>query len=138
MDLQTSLETLKKLARGVNPINEEAFPKDSPYNHPDIIRALYLVVEQLSSSTKLKKSLDSRRDSNRAKGLPSNTGLPWSDVSRTTLAQEFEKGTTVPELAQRFERSRTAIAAELKRQGLISEQQIVALGLPLPHFGGRV
>jgi len=43
------LEILQALAAGTDPITGEVFPADSPYNQPEIIRALFFAISQLEA-----------------------------------------------------------------------------------------
>jgi len=132
MELNQAIETVRKLARGIDPQDSEAFGKDSPYNHPDVIRSLYTILEHLPRQ---KKSIAQRQAENVDKGLPKNTGLPWSDEARQFVAESFQNGKQIDELAKVQERSRTAIVAELHRQGVIGAEKAAELGLVLAQRG---
>ena len=43
MDIFEARSIVKSLAKGVNPVTGEVFGDESPYNHPHIIRALFVV-----------------------------------------------------------------------------------------------
>ena len=119
---------IKKLINGTNPLTDEELPLDSVYNQPEIIRAL-VTLEDCASQPTRKRSVEERQSENVAKGLPQNSGLPWSDTSREEVAREFKEGREIDDLAKEQGRSRTAIIAELKRQGIISAEEAVQYGL---------
>jgi hypothetical protein len=119
MELRESRNIVKTLAQGVHPITGEVFPSESPYNDPQVIRALFSILE---FAKKPRKSVEERRRENHELGRPMNAGLPWSEHDRTHVAEEFRGGKTVEELADALERSRGAIHAELIRQGLVEPE----------------
>ena len=41
MDISEARAIIKTLAKGVDPFTGEVFAEDSPYNHPQVIRALF-------------------------------------------------------------------------------------------------
>jgi len=42
-----SKQLIEYLAKGIDPITGKVLPNESPYNNPDIIRALFLAVKAL-------------------------------------------------------------------------------------------
>jgi hypothetical protein len=124
MDIKRSTEILRSLANGADPATGEAYPADSPYNQPEVIRALYACIRYLEQSPKRgPKTHGMRQADNLARGRPKNAGLPWTTEMRDDLATAFQSGTSPLELAERFERTRGSILAELQKQGLISEAE---------------
>ncbi|QDP01665.1 hypothetical protein [Thalassotalea sp. PS06] len=122
MDIQKPLQTLASLARGVDPISKQAFAKDSPYNHPEIIRDLFSCVDFINDQTKrVRLTPEQIKQKNIDKGLPMNCGMPWTPALKQNLAEQFRQGLSVKDLASKFERTNASITAELKRQGLINE-----------------
>lgn len=126
MDIDQALETLETLATGVHPATGEVMAPDSPYNHPDVIRALFVCVRQLRQPAPRagrRRSAEDRQADNLQRGLPKNAGIRWSDEDRAALAERFEAGETPAQLAEAFERTQNSILAELSRQGLISQDE---------------
>ena len=117
---------LKRLAKGVHPVTGQALPVNSVVHEPVIIRALYSIADEIGDVDirKAKKSISERRAENIEKGKPANAHLPWSDDAFNALATEFEAGRNISELADSFERSRLAIAIQLEKAGLISEEKV--------------
>ncbi|MEH3112299.1 hypothetical protein [Pedobacter terrae] len=74
-DNNRHLEILQALAAGTDPITREVFPADSPYNHPEIIRALFFALDEL-----------------RAVAEKGNQGMPWSEEEDELLSQRFDEG----------------------------------------------
>ncbi|WP_394174700.1 hypothetical protein [Thalassotalea litorea] len=122
MDIQKPLQTLASLARGVDPISKQAFAKDSPYNHPQIIRDLFSCVDYINErAQRVRMTPEQIKQKNIDKGLPINCGMPWTQDLKHQLAEQFRQGRSVKELASHFQRTHASINAELKRQGLITE-----------------
>ena len=122
MELFKAVQMIESVANGIHPETGEAFPKDSPYNSPGIIRALFTCTQHITHSPpKTKKTVEEKRAENKIKGLPKNAGLPWTKEIKAELADLFKAGEDPARLAQKFERTQYAIVMELKKQGLISE-----------------
>ena len=122
MELNESRNIVNTLAQGVDPTTGEVFPPESPYNDPEVIRALYSMLEFVKQARKPRMTVDERRRQNSEIGRPMNAGLPWTEEDRDAVASGFRGGKTIKELATNFERSLGAIHAELVRQELISPE----------------
>jgi hypothetical protein len=114
------MHILGALAQGVDPHTGEHFPPQSPYQHPDTVRALFQAVEALAEPAPA-------RPRAAASGLPENAGKPWSDAEDLTLAAAFDAGRPLAELAREHRRTRAAIQARLVRLGRIEP---AAAGMP--------
>jgi hypothetical protein len=119
MEIRKAQKFVEILAQGVDPTTGEAFAADSPYNEPQIIRALFTVHEFVRRARKPPMSADERRQENVELGRPRNYGLPWTDEARAQVATAFQEGKPIAELAATLERTQGAIQAELIRQGLV-------------------
>lgn len=106
------------LAKGINPLTGEVLPAHSPYNEPEIIRALFTVLNPRQLLTG-KKSPEMKMEENIANNRPRNAGLPWTKENRKKLAKQFGEGLSLHDLANEFERTPGAIQSELVRQGLM-------------------
>lgn len=124
MDTNQSITILKSLANGIDPSSGEVFAMDSAYNNPMIIRALFGCLDIIKSPPKkTKRTLEEKQADNVAKSLPRNANLPWTNELRLELADQFNAAIKPSELAQKFERTYGSIIAQLKGQGLISEDE---------------
>lgn len=124
MDIHQSVDILQALASGIDPATGEVIATGSPYNKPDAIRALFVCIEHIKHPPRaVKKTVVEKQSDNSGKGLPKNAGMPWTEDLKRALAQGFQAGQMPAELANSFERSKASIVYELKKQGLISEQQ---------------
>lgn len=120
MDIHRAKEIVELLANGVDPTTGEVFPPDSHYNNPEIIRALFTILDSVRTPAKAtKKSIEEKQQDNLDNGKPKNAGLPWNLEQRQDVAALFNDGKTIKELASYFERTQGAIKSELTHQGLI-------------------
>lgn len=127
MTYEEARTIIEKLAGGIDPVSGNPIPEDSPYNQPVVIRALYELLQSTRNNSKPRKSIEERRAENRRNGRPQNAGLPWDDISRQEVTRQFNDGLSIDKIAQGAERTTGAIIAELKRQGIITEEQAKSL-----------
>ena len=113
MENAAALNIIQQLANGIDPHSGEVFRADSPYQHPDTVRALFAAVRALEA-----KSAPRQRATGSG-NLPQNAGKPWSSADDEALAGAFDAGKTIPELAAQHQRSRFAIEARLAKLGKI-------------------
>ena len=119
MELNESRNIVKTLAQGVHPNTGEVFSPESPYNDPQVIRALFSILEFVKQAKKPKMSIEERRQQNLDVGRPVNSGLPWSEDDRATVRSGFQEGETIEKLAAALGRSSGSIVAEVIRQDLL-------------------
>ena len=96
MEIKKAKEILQLLADGIDPATGELLPDESPYNKPEVIRALFAV---LAEPTKRPHQ---------------NAGLPWSETEDEQLSQEFAAGLRVSAIAKEHGRTRGAITSRIK------------------------
>jgi hypothetical protein len=111
MDNNKALEILKALADGFSPTTGEKFPLASPYQHPDVVRALCHAVIVLEGKI---------RNERKRGQLPENAGQPWSSDEDQKLIQAFEAGQPMDELAKIHKRTRLSIESRLIKLGKIT------------------
>ncbi|MBI3938323.1 MAG: hypothetical protein HY323_15195 [Betaproteobacteria bacterium] len=111
MERQAALKIIQQLADGVDPHSGEVFPSDSPYQHPDTIRALFFALHALETRPVSRQPA--------GEGAPENAGKPWSEDEDKALASAFDAGRQIPELAAQHKRTRVAIQARLVKLGKI-------------------
>lgn len=116
MEREHAVKILNALANGVHPATGEVFNADSPYQHPDTVRALFEAIHVLQSATGAARSAPAER---RTAELPANTFARWTSEEEERLAAAFDTGKTTAELAQLHNRSRAAIEARLLKMGKI-------------------
>jgi hypothetical protein len=119
MELTQTRHIVKTLAQGVHPSTGEVFPPESPYNDPEVIRALFSILEFVKQSKTPRKSIEERRQQNLDIGRPRNSGLPWTEEDRAIVRSGFQEGKTIEKLAAELDRSTSAIVAEVIRQDLV-------------------
>jgi hypothetical protein len=52
MDAASSIHIIEALANGVDPHTGEVYPADSPYHHPQTVRALFMAMQALEVTRK--------------------------------------------------------------------------------------
>ena len=107
---ERALATLQALANGADPVTGATFPAGSPYQHPDIVRALYHAIRALEASSRPKRP---------ARALPGNSGKPWSPGEDAQLVSAFDAGQSMEALAATHDRTRFAIEARLAKLGKV-------------------
>ena len=128
MDIKEATDILEILANGIEPSSGNKIPAGSPYNSPDVIRALYTCINYIKHPPKRqRKSVEEKRAENIKKGLPQNSGMPWTEDLKMDLVSQFKSGIQPNALSRKFERTRGAIISELKKLGEITEEQAVEL-----------
>ena len=113
MENAAALNIIQQLANGIDPHSGEVFRADSPYQHPDTVRALFAAVRALEA-----KSAPRQRATGSG-NVPQNAGKPWSGDEYNALVAAFDAGRQIPELAAEHQRSRFAIEARLAKLGKI-------------------
>lgn len=108
METRDALRVIQSLADGVNPHTGELFSEDSPYQHPQVVRALFAAVGAL-------QRLEDRQ--RREQRLPEHAGKPWDAAEDTQLSESFDAGMTVTQLAQQHRRTEGAIQLRLEKIG---------------------
>jgi hypothetical protein len=131
MEREQTLRILNALANGVHPATGEQFAPDSPYQHPDTVRALFAAVRTLEGGGAV--SADRRP-------VPpqSGAGSRWSTEEEERLAAAFDAGRTIDALAQAHSRTRAAIEARLVRLGKLDASAVTTpLRYPAKPGGGQ-
>ena len=104
MDITRAKEIVRILADGINPITGEILHEDSAYNSPEVIRALFTILEALGNPS--------------GKSSAQNAGNPWTDTEEDQLRNEFSANMRIADIAKEHGRSRGAIESRLERLGL--------------------
>src|SRR3972149_8161430 len=100
MEKAAALNIIQQLANGVDPHSGEVFRADSPYQHPDPVRALFIAVRALEEQPAPRQRAAGNENA------PQNAGKPWSADEDQALASAFDAGKPIPELAAQHQRSR--------------------------------
>ena len=115
MDDIKALGIVSALANGVNPQTGEVFDIDSPYQSADVIRALYVAVRALETTTRTKLRPGRTR-------TPNNAGKPWTEQEDLELLEKFDEGMSIAEIARTHDRTAAGIQARLERHGRLPAQ----------------
>lgn len=111
MDIIRARQIVRLLAEGVDPFTGEVLSNESIYNRPDVIRALYTVLEATTSNAEAPKpaqTLDPKR----------NAGKPWTEVEDDKLRDEFLEKKKISNIAKEHGRTSNAIENRLDYLGL--------------------
>jgi hypothetical protein len=119
MEREQTLRILNALANGVHPATGEQFAADSPYQHPDTVRALYAAVRVLDATAAPAGAVDRR-----PAPPQSGAGSRWSEEEEQRLVTAFDAGRTIDALAQAHSRTRAAIEARLVRLGKLDASAV--------------
>jgi hypothetical protein len=114
MEREQTLKILSALANGVHPVTGEIFASDSPYQHPDTVRALFEALRVIDEH-RPKAATAERRSTEMA----ANTFVRWTPEEEDRLAAAFDAGKSSAELAKLHNRSRAAVEARLLKLGKI-------------------
>jgi hypothetical protein len=120
MEREQALRILNALANGVHPATGEKFAADSPYQHPDTVRALFEAMRAVEGPAAAPRSATATSaGASERRPVPPQTGSGsrWTGEEEQRLASAFDAGRTVDELARAHGRSRAGIEARLVRLG---------------------
>lgn len=107
MDIIRAKEIVRTLADGVDPTTGEILPAESVYNTPEVIRALFTILEQVE------------HDSTNATTDPlRNAGKPWTPAEDDKLCDEYLSKSKISDIAREHGRSYGAIESRLEHLGL--------------------
>lgn len=141
MDQDRMLAVLTNLANGIDPVSGTAFPADSPYQHPEIVRALFLALRRLEAGEAAGTTHAAGSAGTMSNGLtPStvaeaapagrkpaangaaaskggNAGKAWTAEEDQRLAAGFDAGEDINVLTKTHGRSRLALEIRLAKLG---------------------
>ena len=139
MQKEQALRILNALANGVHPATGEKFAADSPYQHPDTVRALFEAMRAVEGGGTTAATPAAPAALERRPALPqSGSGSRWSPEEEQRLASAFDAGKSVDELARAHGRSRAGIEARLVRLGKMDASAVTTpLRYPPKPGGGQ-
>ena len=117
METAEALKVIRTLADGVSPLTGEVFDKESLYQNPKIIRALFKAVDGLEYL-----EVREQRAGRRRTDLPENAGKPWREGEMKLLESEFNSGLTYKQMAEKHKRTEGAILACLEKLGKVRKR----------------
>ena len=138
MNREQTLRTLNALANGIHPATGEKFGADSPYQHPDSVRALFEAMRAVeSAASPAPAPVSPAAPAPARRPMPeSGSGSRWSPEEEQRLVASFDTGRTVDELARAHNRSRAAIEARLVRLGKMDASAVTSPLRYPPKSGG--
>lgn len=111
MDIIRARQIIRLLAEGVDPLTGEVLSNESVYNKPDVIRALYTVLEVTAPKTEVPKPTQVRAPKR-------NAGKPWTELEDDKLRDEFAEKMQISDIAKEHGRTYGAIESRLEHLGL--------------------
>ncbi|SFF09205.1 hypothetical protein SAMN04487969_113164 [Paenibacillus algorifonticola] len=108
MNAARAKEIISLLSDGIDPITGEIYHNDSPYQQPEVIRALYTALKGI-------ELLEKRE--NKELIVPSKSGKSWSEEEDEKLVRDFDQGESIKKLSIINERTEGAIKSRLTRLG---------------------
>jgi hypothetical protein len=120
MDDLHVLRVLTALANGTDPNTGEIYPPESPYQSPDVIRALFAATRALENrkSQIATPGQSSRQGENAVRhAAGANVGKNWSANEDQQLLTGFDAGKSLSELAQIHGRTQGGVRARLEKHG---------------------
>ena len=139
MNKEQTLRILNALANGIHPATGEKFGADSPYQHPETVRALFEAMRAMEAagSPAPPPAANGAPAPARRQAMPeSGSGSRWSPEEEQRLVSSFDTGRTVDELARAHNRSRAAIEARLVRLGKMDASAVTSPLRYPPKTGG--
>ena len=139
MNTEQTLRILNALANGIHPATGEKFGADSPYQHPDTVRALFEAMRAIEGAGSPAPALapSASPAAERRPAMPeSGSGSRWTPDEEQRLVSSFDTGRTVDELARAHHRSRAAIEARLVRLGKMDASAVTSPLRYPPKAGG--
>lgn len=127
MDDQQALAIVTALANGADPRTGEVFPADSPYQSPDVIRALFAAQRALEARMRPPAraqrtgATTSQPSSGGVTGHATpnkpNAGKPWSAEEDKQLLASFDGGKPLADIAREHGRTTGGVRARLEKHG---------------------
>ena len=114
MDDQQALAIVSALANGAHPVTGEVFSADSPYQAPDVIRALFAAQRALEAHLSKKPQA---APTLRTGAASTNAGKPWSGDEDKQLLAIFDADTPLAEIARVHGRTVNGVRARLEKHG---------------------
>jgi hypothetical protein len=111
METDRAIEILKLLSEGIDPFTGEIFPQESPYQHPDTVRALVRAIEALERMQRRQVWQET---------LPEKAGKPWTKDEEDQLIKSYDGGKSIKAIAEEHKRKEGAIRSRLLKLGKIS------------------
>jgi hypothetical protein len=118
VDDQQALAIVSALANGANPLTGEMFTVDSPYQMPDVIRALFAAQRALEARLHTGRRAPSGAQSAQPRNTAgTNAGKPWSAEEDRQLLAAFDAEKPIAEIASAHGRTVGGVRARLEKHG---------------------
>lgn len=111
---------LEMLAIGLDPGTGEPFTSVEAFNSAQVIRALFIGANALSTSQALEQVQQADKAARKDRNGPAMAGKPWDSDEDGRLVAAFDSGTAIAESVTIHKRTQGAIRSRLMRLGKIS------------------
>ena len=112
MQLREAKKVLEQLANGIHPVTGTSLENDSPFQHVEVVRAIYKVLEELGEVAVPAEELNK----------PTRAGERWSTDEEARLKRAYEREVTISQLAKNHGRTEGAIRSRLEKLGLLEKK----------------
>lgn len=127
MNQEKIVSIINALANGIDPQTGEVLPACSPYNQPEVIRALFEVIKLIPKAKKPKRSTEQKQQDNIENGRPKNHGLAWLEDDIDLVIGQYKLNVAINVIANKQGRKPSSIIGLLEKQGVITGEQAVTL-----------
>jgi hypothetical protein len=117
MDDQQALAIVSALANGAHPVTGEVFSADSPYQLPDVIRALFAAQHALAARIPSRAPPLHAFKPSAVSVKSTNAGKPWSSDEDKQLLAAFDADQPLIEIARTHSRTVNGVRARLEKHG---------------------
>lgn len=117
MEDNQALRIVSALANGTNPLTGEVFSSDSPYQSPDIVRALFSAARALEGQGNGAGVMREKTPMPPRNPTIGNAGKPWSAEEDRQLLAAFDGGKSLAEISQLHGRTQGGVRARLEKHG---------------------
>lgn len=119
MDIVSARELIALLAEGYDPLTGEILPDDHVCNKPDVIRALYAMVDY-TRDCKNDNKMRSKNKKKKKASLAQNAGKIWKKEEDEKLCEMFDRNISKKEICDYFKRTERGVSSRLVRLGKIN------------------
>ncbi len=121
-------EMLRTLAEGVNPETGKELPEDSETEDLETVNMLLRLADELPASSIIEQSKrlfgKEKMEQNLEIGRPARSHYPWTEEEKKGLEESYLDDTSIEDLAAKYLRTERAIANQLHKMGLITEEDL--------------
>lgn len=124
MTIARSLEILRLLADGVDPMTGKTLEEDHLCNYPEVIRALATAINFISTNESVSENSQvPKLEKSNFKNKKLNAGRPWTNEDLATLKQMYQNNQSMDAICQQLQRRERGVMKQLVYLGLIESEK---------------